>query len=398
MQVTRLAAAAAVLALAGCGGGGESGSDSGASNVRGVTDTEIILGSQTDLSGPAALLGVDLTNGARMAFDDANAAGGIHGRQIRFVVEDSQYQLPKAIQATNKLVNRDNIFAMILGLGTPMNNATMQTLMDANVPNVFPVTGSRTMTEPFRKKVFAARGIYYDEIRAGVKYFVEQRGAEKVCAIYQDSDYGIEILEGAQDQLAAMGMELVATSAHKPLDTDFTAAVLKLRNAGCEVVMMGTIYKDTMLTFQAARKIGWDDVAFVGQNAAVSKAVAEADNNAADGYYAFVHIAILYEDTEMTEEQRAWFDRYTELFGKQPDYASIEGYRNGRLVVEALERAGPDLTVDAFVAAMESINNYSDLLGYRIDFAEDDHSGVSESILMNVQDGRWVVLEESVTY
>jgi branched-chain amino acid transport system substrate-binding protein len=175
--------------LAGCAGGGEDD----ASSVRGVSATEIVIGSHTDLSGPAALLGNDLTNGARMRFDEINAAGGIHGRQVRFVVEDTQYQLPKSIQAANKLVNRDNIFVMFLGLGTPMNNATIETLMKAGVPNLFPVSGARQMVEPFRRMMFTARGIYYDEIRAGVRYFVEERGASAVCALYQDTDYGIEI-------------------------------------------------------------------------------------------------------------------------------------------------------------------------------------------------------------
>ncbi|MFL2546709.1 MAG: ABC transporter substrate-binding protein, partial [Candidatus Rariloculaceae bacterium] len=113
-----------------CGGGGDADSRSG-EPVRGVTDTEIIIGSHEDLSGPVALLGTEIVYGARLRFEQANSAGGIHGRQINFIVEDAQYQVPRAIQATNKLVNRDNIFMMILGMGTPMNTAVMQTLFDA---------------------------------------------------------------------------------------------------------------------------------------------------------------------------------------------------------------------------------------------------------------------------
>jgi len=384
------------LLLAACGGGESSGG--GKAAVQGVTDSEIVIGSHTDLSGPAALLGVDLTNGARMRFDEINEAGGIHGRKIRFVVEDTQYQLPKAIQAVNKLLNRDKIFAMFLGLGTPMNIATMQSMFDAGVPNIFPVSGARQMVEPFHKMQFTARGIYYDEIRAGVRYFVEERGAETVCVMYQDTDFGLEILDAARDQLTAMGMELAAESAHKPTDTEFTASVLRMRNAGCQAIMMGTIYKDTLLIFEAARKMGWSDVAFVGQNAAVSKAIVSTESGAAEGYYVFCHIAPLSPDDDLTPKDRWFVDTFVERYGSAPEYAAMEGYRNADLLVKALELAGPDLTADALVSAIESISEYTDIFGYTLTFGPTDHKGVDESVLLVVRDGRWVKLEESIRY
>lgn len=383
--------------VAACGGEGDP-AESGKPHVNGVSSTEIVIGTQNDLSGPAALLGTDLVNAARMRFDAVNEAGGIHGRKIRFVVEDAQYQLPKAIQATNKLVNRDKIFAMFLSMGTPMNNAIMDTLFAAGIPNLFPVSGGRKMVEPFQPMMFTGRGIYYDEIRAGVRYFVEERGAKKICVMYQDSDYGIEILEGATDQTAAMGMELTAVTAHKPTDTEFTAQVLKLRNAECDTVMLGTIYKDTMLIFEAARKMGWDDVSFVGQNASYSRAVAAAESGAAEGYYAFVHMAVIYEGDDMSPEVGAFFTGFKDRFGNAPGYAALEGYRNADALVTALEKAGPDLTAEGLITALESISDYEDVFGYHMTFGPDDHKGVDESILMTVKDGRWVKLAESITY
>ena len=168
-------AALAVATISGCSGGtGETaeGSNAAASNAptaRGVGANEVVLGAHTDLSGPVAIWGVGSINGARLRFDEANAAGGVHGRKIRFVVEDTSYQVPRAIQAANKLINRDKILAMVLGLGTPMNNAIMQQQFDQGVPNLFPLTGARSMVEPFHALKFTQRGIYYDEVRAGVK-------------------------------------------------------------------------------------------------------------------------------------------------------------------------------------------------------------------------------------
>src|SRR5919106_962181 len=94
-----------------------------AQQARGVSKTEIVLGMHTALSGPAATYGVSSSNAVRMRFDEANAKGGIHGRKIKLVVEDTQYQVPRAVQAGTKLINRDRVFAMVAPLGTPMNNA-----------------------------------------------------------------------------------------------------------------------------------------------------------------------------------------------------------------------------------------------------------------------------------
>lgn len=383
--------------MAACGGGDSADSDAGAP-VRGVTGTEIVIGTQNDLSGPAGLLGAEAVNGARLRFEEANAAGGIHERQIRFIVEDAQYQIPRAIQATNKLVNRDNIFAMLLSMGTPMNNAVMDTLFEAGVPNLFPISGARQMVEPFRPMMFTARGIYYDEIRAGVRYFVEERGAQSICVMYQDTDYGQEILEAAQDQTEAMGMTVTEVTAHRPTDTEFTAAVLRLRNAGCDTVMMGTINRDTILIFETARKMGWTDVSFVRQNASYNKAIAATESGASEGYYAFVHIAAIYGDDDMSPEVARWYRSFTERFGSEPGYPAIEGYRNAGILVDALELAGRDLSADGLMAALESMTGYEDIFGYRLTFGPDDHKGVDESVLTTVVDGRWVTLEESVRY
>jgi len=383
-----------------CGGGEtESSAPASASAVNGVTDTEIVIGTHGDLSGPVALLGTAAVNGARMRFDEANEAGGIHGRKIRFVVEDAQYQVPRAIQAANKLINRDKIFAMLLGMGTPMNNAIMPMLFEKGIPNLFPISGARSMVEPFKKLQFTGRGIYYDEIRAGAKYFIEEKGTSTPCIVYQDTDFGQEALDGARDQLAAMGMEAAAVSAHKPTDTEFTSTILRLRNAGCDLVLMGTIHKDTILIFETARKLGWEDVTWVGTNASYNQAVAELDSGAAEGYTAFVHMAAFYrDDPGLKPELAEWWDAYVEKFGIDPEYAAMEGYRNADLVVKALENAGPELNHENLVAGMEAITEYTDIFGYKLSFSPQDHKGVKKSARVTVMNGRWQTASDAVSY
>jgi branched-chain amino acid transport system substrate-binding protein len=375
---------------------GEPGGGTTDGAARGVTADTIVIGSHTDLVGPTAIWGVGSMNGARMRFDEVNAASGIHGRRIRFVVEDAQYQVPRAIQAANKLINRDGIFLMLLGMGTPMNNAVLTQQLEAGVPNIFPLTGARSMVEPLHPMKFTQRGIYYDEIRAAVRYFVEERGKRNVCVVYQDTEYGQEILEAAHDQLGAMDMSLVETSAHHPTQTEFTAAILRLRRANCDLVLMGTVHRDTILVLDAARKMGWNDASWVGNNATYAQVIADAEAGA--GYYAFVHMSRLYADDDMEPAVRAWWDRYVAAFGVEPDLAAMEGYRAADVVVAALERAGPDLTLDGFLTALESIDEYTDLFGYRLSFGPDRHSGAQESVLSQVQSGRWVELEQAITY
>jgi len=386
-----------LLALASCGGDSTLETSATSDAIQGVSDSDIILGSHTDLSGPCCDLGVGSINGARMRFEEANEAGGVHGRQIKFVVEDTQYQIPRAIQAANKLINRDKVFAMVLALGTPTNNAVLTQQLKAGIPNMFPLTGARSMVEPYHDLKFAQRGIYYDEIRAGVKYFLEEMGKEKPCVIYQDTDYGQEILEGAEDQLKEMGQALVGVSAHKPTESEFTASIIRLRNAQCDVVFMGTIHRDTILILEAARKMKFD-VVFVGNNAAYGQVIAEQESGSGEGYHAFVHMAKLYKEDGLSDKVKRWWDRYEARFNVEPGIPAMEGYRAADLVVTALENAGPDLDKAGFLAATEAITDYQDIFGYQIQFGPGDHKGVSESLLSVVENGKWKTLATAISY
>ena len=395
-MLKRLILLTTIFGLVSCGGESETENTQSMPTNRGVNDTEVVLGVYTDLSGPTAIWGVGATNAARMRFDEVNANGGVHGRQIRYVVEDTSYQVPKAMSAANKLVNRDDVLAILMGVGTPLNNAIMPMLFENGVLNLFPISGGRQMVEPFHPLKFTQRGIYYDEVRAAVKYFVESKGRTTPCVIYQDTDYGLEILEGATDQAEAMGLSIAEVSAHKPTDSEFTAAILRLKSASCDFVLMGTIHHDTILVLEAARKMGWEGVDWIGNNAVYAQVIAEQESG--QGFYSFVHMARLYADDEMSPQVKAWWDRYIELYGEEPGLPAMEGYRGADLTVLALEKAGPNLTTDSLAKAVESITDYTDIFGYPVSFGPEKHSGATESVLSQVQDGRWVTLEQAISY
>src|SRR5882724_3414042 len=182
-------AAAALLPAAGA-----------SAQTRGVTPTEVVFGMHTDLSGVAATYGVSSSNGVKMRFDEVNEAGGVNGRKIKVIVEDQGYQVPKAVQACNKLINRDKVFAFVAPLGTPMNNACFKDQFAAGVPNLFPLSAARSMYEPYERLKFYGAASYVDQIRAGINYFVKDKGKKAICVMYQDTDFGKEILIGAEEQ------------------------------------------------------------------------------------------------------------------------------------------------------------------------------------------------------
>ena len=401
MRALALLPLLAVAALPGCGPAqapGDDGEPSQAAAVPGVTDTEVVFGTHADLTGPIAIWGVGIVNGLRMRFDEANAAGGVHGRQIRLVVEDSQYQIPKAIAAANKLINRDNVLALLSSVGTQTNVAVMEQPFAKDVPNLFPATGARAMVDPFNKLVLSQMGLYYEEIRAGVRYFVEEMGRTTPCAIYHDTEYGHEIKEAVEDQTAAMGLAVAAESAHKPTDVEFTAAVLRLRDAGCDLVMVGLVHRDTILVLETARKIGWEDVAWVGNEAAYGQVIAAQKSGSGEGYYAFVPIALIYEDDELSPEAADWLARYKARFDEPPDLPPMLGYRAADLALRGLEIAGRDLTRDSLIAALESLSAYTDPFGNTLSFGPNDHKGVDHSTLSQVQNGRWVTLDTAISF
>ena len=108
------------------------------------------------------------------------------------------------------------------------------------MPNLFPLTAARSMYEPFHRLKFYGAASYVDQIRSGMNYFVKEKGKKAVCVMYQDTDYGKEILEGAELQTKKLGIKIVESAAHKPTDQDFTAPITKLRNAGCDLIAMAS--------------------------------------------------------------------------------------------------------------------------------------------------------------
>lgn len=363
---------------------------------QGVSDTEIVLGAHSPLSGTVAVWGVPSTQAIRLVFDQVNAEGGVHNRKITYIVEDSQYQVPRAVQAGNKLINRDKIFAMVGALGTPMNNAVLRRQLAKKVPNMYPFTAARSMSEPLHPMKFASIATYYDQTRAGVKYFVKEKGKKKVCTAYQDTDFGQEILDATEDELKSQGMKIAAKVPHKPTETEFVASVTALKNAGCDVVTMGTIVSDTIKLYATARGMGYD-ADFIGTTASYDDLVAVMAKGATEGFYAATSGTMAYKDS-VTGEAKEFFDAYEAAYGKPPTGAAQQGYVAAKLVIEGLRNAGKNLTTESFLKGTEQIQGFKDIFGGAdLNFSATKHNGRSDVSLAVIKDGRWVDVIKNMT-
>ena len=363
---------------------------------QGISDDEIVIGAHTALSGPAAIWGVDSTRLARMMFEEVNAKGGIHGRKIRYIVEDTQYQVPLAVKAVNKLLNRDKIFAMHLALGTGHNNAVFKRQFAKNVPNLFPLTGAVSMGLPFHKLKFQSLSTYRQQTRAGIRYFNKVKGHTRICSFVQDTDYGQEIIDAIDTEVKALGLNLVAETKHKPTETEFVGSMTKLKNANCDLIVFGTIIADAIRGYSTARKLGIT-ADIIANVASSDRIVAAAKNGATEGFYVATSSRGLYRDNELTPAQKDLIDRFNARFGQDPSGAIIYAHMQTKLLLKALEDAGRDLTVDKFVAAMENIKDFDDGIGTpKHSYSSSSHVGTDGVLLDVVKGGKFVPVADDI--
>ena len=365
-----------------------------ADTTQGVTDTEVVIGGHHDLSGIFAAFSVPAVTAANLYFEEVNANGGVHGRKIRYVTEDHGYQAPKAVQAVNKLINRDKVFAMLLSLGTPMNIAAFKLQEPKGIPNVNPLTAARQMVEPPIANRYAGTASYYDQMYKGVPWMKANHGSSVVCAMYIPSDFGKEIQAGAKEAAAAEGMKWGAESTHKPDETDFTGALGKMKEAGCDLVTTALGVRQTITLLGTAKKMGLSGMNFMGASASFHTAIAKVPGGITEGFFA----GSGWQDLEARvsdPEVGAWVKKYIEKTGEKfPGTGALLGRSAAELFVRALEAAGPDLTHDSFRTAMESLEFDDKIAGTKVKMGPDDHVAADEVFVSQIQNGSWKTLVE----
>jgi branched-chain amino acid transport system substrate-binding protein len=360
-----------------------------AAQTQGVSKNEIVIGTIQDLSGPIAGLGKASRNGLQMRFDEENEKGGVHGRKIRLAVEDHGYDPKRAVLAAHKLLDQEKIFVMVATLGTPTNEAVMPLLFERNVINLFPFSPARQMFDPVHRLKFAALTPYYDQVRYSVPLIVKQRGLKKPCIIYQDDDYGDEHLKGTEDGLKTINMQLHEKTSYKRGATDFSSQVARMNRAGCDLVVLATLIRETVGTVSEARKAGFNPV-FLGTTGMYYDLIHKLGGPAMDGIIATHTVTVPYADAG-SEQVRAWAARYKAKFGEDAAVHSVYAYSTANVVIAALNKAGPNLTTESLIAALEQTRFPSDMFGSpEMAFSPTKRLGSNRARFAEIRNGRWV--------
>jgi branched-chain amino acid transport system substrate-binding protein len=361
----------------------------GVQATQGVSKDEVVVGSIQDLSGPLAGFSKPARNGMQMRVDELNEAGGVNGRKIKLIVEDSGYDPKKGILAAQKLVGQDKIFAMIGTIGTPVAVATMPILFEKNVAHLFPLTGARQMYEPLHKLKFSFAAPYYDQIRLGTKWIARERGAKSFCIIHQDDDFGLEVKQGAEAGLKEIGLKFTEVTTYKRGATDFSAQVAKMKAANCDTVVMGTIIRETLGTIGTARKMGWNPK-FIGTSASYTDLIHKLGKQAVEGFYSMHQVGVPYSD-DPSKNIRDWAARYKAKFKEDPGLFSAYGYVIADLFFQVVNKTGPNLTMESFVKTLESSTFPRDMFGSPVyTFSPTQHLGNQKSRVSQIQGGKWV--------
>ena len=363
--------------------------------TQGVSKTEILIGSIQDLSGPIAAFGKQSRFGMQLRVDEINEQGGIHGRKLKLLVEDSGYDPKRAVLAAQKLVNQDKIFLMAGHLGTAHNNAAMPVQFEKNVINFLPITAAREMYEPFHKLKYSFAATYFDQIRMALPKLVKEKSAKKVCTLYQDDEFGLEVTRGAEAALKAMNMDLVEKTSYKRGATDFSSQVAKMKAGGCDLVVLGTIIRETIGAIGESRKTGFSPT-FLGSSASYTDLIHKLGGKPMDGLYATMTAQQPYLD-EASQPIRFWATKYKTKFSEDPTVFSVYGYTIVDVFAKAAQKAGANLSTESFIKAMDTMTIEPDMFGAPpSNFTATKRLGNDLSRLSQIVDGRWKVVSDYI--
>lgn len=380
----------AALVIAGCSGpvaGRQPDADDGPQRAPGVTDTSVKIGTFQPLTGPASSYG-SVSRAMQAYFTLVNEQGGVHGRTIELIIEDDQYQPTRTALAVRKLVEHDEVFALAGGFGTATNQAVFDYVLEQGVPFVAPASGSSQWSEPPNRYYFGYSLNYTTEGRLLAEFAVRHLGRERVCLFYQNDDFGHELRDAARLQLDKLGLQPVAEVSHEAADTQFTAHVQRCAAAGAEAVLLLTIAKPAAGFVRAAGQLGYSPE-WVSSLTNADPVMFELTDGLWEGAYVIAYHPMA--DHTDNPKVAAFREQLATVLPQEPpgDFA-LQGWAIGQLVVEGLRRAGPDLTRDSFIAALETLDGWNGGMAASLTYRPEDRRGNTQGYFSRAEGGRLV--------
>lgn len=395
-----------------CGGGGSGNgtepTNTGAvtqpasSEEVGVSDTEIKLGTHMPLSqSPAAAYAI-IADGMKAYFDYINdTEGGVYGRKINLLVGDDHYSPPDTVEVVHKLVEQDKVFAIIGGLGEATHFTVWKYLEDLGVPDLFISSGISEWTDPVVRTRFGGNPVYSQEGAMLGQYIAQQYPNAKLGLLIQDDEFGHEGEDGIRAGIEGSGIEVADVQTYDPANLlgDVTGQTQRLQNEGVDVIAAYALPSQAASLIKTAREVlGWDvPIVISGVNASDAFVQLAGVQNA-EGV-----VTVLFGH-QTWETDNPGVQQFLDVMQTYAPAASVEnfteyGYIIAELTVEGLRRAGPDLTRDSFIDALESIKGFTcSLCVAPISFSSTDHRPFEIEQYVRLEEGRWVPFGELVDF
>ncbi len=339
----------------------------------GVTDSTITLGMTAPFSGPNGVYGTDMKNVIQAYFDQVNKSGGVNGRKLNLVTLDDGYETDRAVANTKSLISEKNVFAMLAAYGSsPTTEAMNKVFGPAQVPLVGTISGAGTLREPISQNgnsryMFNVRASYADETEAIVNQLVSL-GLKNIAVFYQNDGFGKSGLEGVTVALKKHNLAPSAVGTVERNSVEVNQAVEAIVKAKPQAVIMVTLYKPTAAFVKAMKKAAQGAMLMTLSPVGTEQLVAELGPDSR-GIGISQVVPYPWNDTV------PFVRDYQKLLGPKGafSYYGIEAYAMARVVVDALKRAGKDLSREKYMAALESTN--LDLGGFKVAFSNTNRQG-----------------------
>ena len=346
----------------------------------GISDERILFGQSAAFSGPAQELGKNMRIGIEAAFQEANARGGVHGRQLALLSLDDAYEPEAAIANTRRLIEQEGVFALIGAVGTPTSLSATPVAAASGVPYIAPFTGAAFLREARWQNVINLRASYNQETEAMVARLTTDLGIKRIAVMYQDDSFGRAGYRGVRQALERRSMESVAIGVYPRNTTAVKTGLLNLHRANPDAVILIGAYQPVATLIAWARHTGLDPVfmtiSFVGSNA-LAKELGRG------GAGVFVTQVVPFPTNDIPRVGIA-YRRALAVHAPEatPGFVSYEGYLAGRLAIAALERCGREVDRTRFLKNLRGTDTI-DLDGFELRYGEKDNQG-SDAVFLTV--------------
>ena len=327
-----------------------------AANEPGVSDDRILFGQAAALEGPSSALGQGMQQGILAAFAEINAGGGVHGRRLELISRDDGYDPDHSVVQTKKLIEEDQVFALIGAVGTPTSMATIPISSARNVPFIGPFTGAEFLRAPELRSVVNIRASYGAEAEAWIKHLAEDLHFTNIAIFYQDDSFGRDGLMGVKRALDKRGLELSAEGTFERNTRAVGSALRMLKRAEPQAVVMVGTYGPCAEFIKLSHKAGFRptfvNISFVGANA-----LARELGTAGEGVVVSQVVPFPWDTSLKVVADYQAAQRLLDP-GLTPDFVSLEGYLSGRLAAAALELAGPNPTRAGLLRIINDVGRF----------------------------------------